>query len=155
MGNARQSNSECRCLNASSGRRKTVDSSQQIFRNASIWRRLWKVNAGACNCRMNFPLISSGLMVLLQSVMLPNNSLFGKFTSVQQIKDKILQSIKLFWTYSLHMRIPTWILPRDVCTTAPPNQPTPCLPFGAEVKSTPERNSVAVSLWSWAEGLAG
>lgn len=96
-----------------------LDSSQQIFKNASIWRRLWKINAGACYCRLKFPLISSGLMVLLQSVMLPNNSLFGKFASVQQIKDKILQSIKLFWTYSLHMRISTRILPRDVCTTAP------------------------------------
>lgn len=109
----RQSNGECRCLHASSGRRKTVDSSQQTF------RRLWEINAGACYCRLKFPLISSGFMVLLQSVMLNNNSLSGKFTSVQQIKDKILQSIKLFWTYSLHMRISTRILPRDVCTTAP------------------------------------
>lgn len=119
-----QSNGECNCLHASSGRRKTVASSQQTFKNASIWRRLWEINAGACYRRLKFPLISSGLMVLLQSLMLPNNNFFGKFASVQQIKDKILQSIKLFWTHSLHMRISTRILRRDVRTTAPPNQPT-------------------------------
>lgn len=36
-------------------------------------------------------------MVLLVSLMLPNNRLYGKFASVEQMKDKILQLIKLFW----------------------------------------------------------
>lgn len=114
----RQSNGECRCLHASSGRRKTVEPSKYLC-SQQIFRRLWKINAGACYCRLKFPLISSSFKVLLQSVMLNNNSIFGKFTSVQQIKDKILQSIKLFWTYSLHVRISTRILPQVVCTTAP------------------------------------
>lgn len=56
----------------------------------------WKTNVGTCFSRPKFPLIFSSLMVLLVSIILPNNRLYGKFISSQQIKHEILPLIFLF-----------------------------------------------------------